>query len=415
MRRLSALVVAAALVGCASLPAAPEPVVLRVLLADDWASAPVVGEVADEFERQHGHVRVQIQPSPFSQIPEVVASGIELEQPHDVAHWHAFAAAAAGIAEPLDDLWDEAGLDAADYLPGALEDVSWPEDERYGVPLDVNALVLMANGDHLRQAGLRPEDLGDLDRFSEVAGRLRDRSDAEAALSVSASSWSAYGWIVANDGELVRVDERGEPTFRFEDPRTIEVLELMVDLVQDGHAPSPYTQDVSLDAVASFATGRIALHASGSWDLPTTRRALQADYEIDDILILPLPQATATPPRTVLGGSSLFVPVDSPNRELAFEFMLALTEDDVALRLAREEGRLPARQRVLEHELFSSSPDLAAFVDQLEHAEVMPLIAYPEVATYFRDSLEDILTQRRSPEEAMRRVQAFADDWLTDR
>lgn len=154
---------------------------------------------------------------------------------------------------------------------------------------------------------------------------------------------------------------------------------------------------------------------SGSWDLPITRRALQAEYEVEDVAVLPVPQADADAPRTVLGGSSLFVPRGAEHRELAFELMLALTEDEVALRLAEEEGRLPARSRVLEHELFSSTPDLTAFVQQLEHAEVMPLIAFPEVAGAFRDSLEDMLTLRTTPEEAMAQVQAFAEDWLADR
>jgi ABC-type glycerol-3-phosphate transport system substrate-binding protein len=407
-------VAVAGLVGCASAPPASEPLVLRVLLADDWASAPAVGEVVDEFERANPGVRVQIQGSPFSQIPEVVASAIDLGQPHDVAHWHAFAAASAGIAEPLDDLWEEAGLDPDAYLPGALEDVSWPSEERYGVPLDTNALVLMANEQHLRQAGVAPEALATLGAFPASTAELMAGRDAEHAISISSSSWAAYGWIVASGGSLVEIDEMGEPTFTFEDPGTLRALELMVGLVRDGRSPSPFAQDLSLDAVAAFATGDVALHASGSWDLPITRRALQSEYQVEEIAVLPLPQVSTTP-RTVLGGSSLFVPTGAPERELAFELMLALTEDDVALRLAQEEGRLPAKTRVLEHELFASTPDLAAFVEQLEYAEVMPLIAYPEVAGAFRDSLEDVLRQRVTPEEAMREVQAFADDWLVDR
>jgi multiple sugar transport system substrate-binding protein len=167
--------------------------------------------------------------------------------------------------------------------------------------------------------------------------------------------------------------------------------------------------------VASFATGAVSLHTSGSWDLPITRRALSTTNEIDDLEVLPLPQVDPDNPRTVLGGSSLFVPVGAPNRELAFDLMLALTEDAVAVRLAAEEGRLPARTRVFGDELFASTPDLQAFVEQLDSAIVMPLIAYPEVAAAFRDALEDILAQRSTPEEAMDRVQRHAERWLEGR
>ncbi|MEX0834841.1 MAG: extracellular solute-binding protein, partial [Nitriliruptor sp.] len=138
----------ALLTGCASgTAAAPRPA-LSVVLADDWETAPTVRQVVRDFERDH-EVRVQVQAAPFSQIPDLVRNASDLGDPFDLAHWHAFAAAADGLAEPLDERWRVAGLRAADYLPGAVDDVTW-EGVRYGVPLDVNALVLLASADALR-------------------------------------------------------------------------------------------------------------------------------------------------------------------------------------------------------------------------------------------------------------------------
>lgn len=416
MRTLTAVLALVALaVACSAPEGGGEPTVLRVVLADDWASAPVVGEVVDAFERDNPRVRVRLQGSPFSQIPEEVGAGVELGQPHDVAHWHAFAAAADGLAMPLDEAWQEAGIRAEDYLPGAVEDVTW-DDTRYGLPLDVNALVLMANEALLDEAGIDAEDLLTPTSFRAAASSLRSDTSADRAIAVTASSWAAYGWITANGGQLIdEVRDDGTPVFTFDDPATIEALSLLVDLVATGDAPPPLAPDLSLDAIASFTVGQTAMHVSGSWDLPTTRRAAQADTAVEDVAILPLPQQDPTSPRTVLGGSSLFVPVDAEHPDLAFELMLALTADDVALRLAAEEGRLPARARVYDDPLFTSSPDLAAFVAQLPSAEVMPLIAYPEVAAAFRDGLESALAQRRSPAEAMAEVQAFAERWAAQR
>jgi multiple sugar transport system substrate-binding protein len=411
------LLVLAAILGlaaaCAAAPASPEPVVLRVVIADDWAGAPVVSDVIEAFEEEHDGVRIQLQDSPFSQIPDVVRSAIELEQPHDVAHWHAFAAAAADLAEPLDDLWEEYGLTAGEYLPGALQGVEWLGD-RYGVPLDTNALVLMANADRLEEAGIDPAQLATIDGFRAASREVVDDSASDYAVSVSASSWAAYGWIVAHGGSLVNVDATGEPRFSFEDPATVAALELLVELVDDGMAPPPFAPDLALEAVESFSDGTTAMHTSGSWDLPITRRAVGAELAVDDLLVLPLPQADPAAPRTVLGGSSLFVPKDAPHRELAFEFMLALTEDEVALRLAAEEGRLPARARVLDAPLFDVSEDLAAFKEQLDTAEVMPLIAYPEVSSAFREALEDSLSGRDTVAAALARTQRFADAWVAE-
>lgn len=410
-----ALAVLGLVAGCAAAPAPVDPILLRVVMADDWASAPVVGQVIDGFERDNPGVRVQVQPSPFSQIPDLVNAANDLGQPYALAHWHAFAAAAAGTAQPLDDLWDDEGLRVDDYLPGAIDDVTW-EGGIYGVPLDVNALVLMANADHLRDAGIDHDDLLTPEGFRASAATLRSETDADHAIAVTASSWAAYGWMTAAGGQLIDgLDARGTPRFTFEDPNNIEALALLVDLVATGDAPPPFAPDLTLDAIASFSTGETSLHASGSWDLPITRLALEVETEVDDIVILPLPQRDPADPQTVLGGSSLFVPERAEHRELAFALMLALTTDEVALELAAQEGRLPARASVYDDPLFASSPDLAAFVDQLPDANVMPLIAYPEVAAAFRDGLERALAQQRTPEQAMAEVQAFADGWTVER
>jgi hypothetical protein len=44
----------------------------------------------------------------------------------------------------------------------------------------------------------------------------------------------------------------------------------------------------------------------------------------------------------------------------------------------------------------------------------MPLIAYPEVADVFREALEDTVTRRLPPSEAMERVQSYSTRWLAE-
>ncbi len=421
MRRLLVGLLAVLVTGCTLTSSAMEPVTLRVIMADDWASAPLVGEVIADFEEEHPEVRVQVQGSPFSQIPELVDTARDLGQPYDLAHWHAFAAAAAGLAEPVDDLWEEGGLTAEDYLPGAVLDVTW-DGSRYGVPLDVNALVLMANRNLLEAAGVAEDDLARVEGFDDHAATLAALESTDHALAVTASSWAAYGWIVAGGGQLLEttdegtavLDDHGLPTFTFDHPRTVAVIATLASLVDSGVAPPPLAPDLALDASASFADGRAALHASGSWDLPIARRAVETEVSGRDIVVLPLPQFDPAAPRTVLGGSSFFLPEGAPERELAFALALSFTELEVGVALAEQEGRLPARTAAYDAPLFGSSPDLAAFVDQLEHAQVMPLIAYPELAVAFRDGLDAALSGRVGAAEAMDGVQEAAERWLAE-
>ncbi len=406
-RPLVLLLVVLAAGACTPASSDEEPVVLRVVMADDWASAPAVTDVVAGFEDDHPHARVEIQDSPFSQIPDLVRSGLELDHSYDLAHWHAFAAAGAGLAQPVDDLWERHGLSPDEYLDGAVQSVTW-RGRRYGVPLDTNALVMMVRPEVLAEAGVSAADLDDVERMPELARHLVDEGAAAHALLVGASSWAAYGWIRAFGGELVEVDEEtGEPTFTFDDERTIAALELRAMLVEEGLAPSPFAPDLASEGVQLFAQGELALHSGGSWDLPTMARA---DVDPDEIEVLPLPRGQGDT-GTVLGGSSLFVPASSEHRELAFELALRLTEDEVALRLVEEEGRLPARAHLLDHAIFQDSPDLSAFVAELAEADVMPLIAYPDVAEAFREGIENTLAGRQEVREAMEDLQEFAEDW----
>lgn len=406
MRRVVAAAVAGALLaGCTAAQATSRPVTLDVVMADDWETAPAVREIIREFERERD-VRVQVQAAPFSQIPDLVRNAIDLGEPFDLAHWHAFAAGADGIAEPVDDLWAEAGLTADDFLPGAVEDVTWG-DTRYGLPLDVNALVLLVNGQVLRSAGLSAEDLRDAGDFLEVARTIADETGVDHAITLTASSWSAYGWIRAFGGDLLSVAEDGEVTFTFDDPRTIEAIDTLGELAAQGIGTPPFAPDLALDAVTALTEGTVAMHASGSWDLPVMRRGSQ---EVRDAVeVLPLPRGTDDS-GTVLGGSSLFIPRGAEQRELAFAFALALTEAEPGLRLVEEEGRLPARVALYDDPWFKQAPDMAAFVEELPSARVMPLVAFPELAAAFSAAYERVLKGQEDAATAMHGLQDLAEE-----
>jgi multiple sugar transport system substrate-binding protein len=407
VRRLVAAVAAGALLaGCSAAQATSRPVTLDVVMADDWETAPAVREVIREFERERG-VRVQVQAAPFSQIPDLVRNAIDLGEPFDLAHWHAFAAGANGFAEPLDGLWADAGLTVDAFLPGAVDDVTW-QGVRYGVPLDVNALVLLANGRALRAAGITAGDLADVDDFLEVARTIRDEESVDYAITLSSSSWAAYGWIRAFGGDLLRTDGDGEVTFTFDDPRTVEALHTLGELAMDELGTPPFAPDLALDSIQALTDGSVAMHASGSWDLPVTRRARGSEVG-DDVVVLPMPRGDDDA-GTVLGGSSLFVPLGAEQRELAFAFALALIEREPGLRLAEEEGRLPARVDLYDDPMFASSPDLADFVEQLPEASVMPLIAFPELATSFGAALERIMKGQETAADAMSELQDLAEE-----
>jgi len=408
------LCLAAATVACGSSGPEQPTTLLRVLMTDDWVTVPFVDAVRS-FEREHPTVRVVIEKGPISLLTDAVRAGIGSGAPPDVVQGHAFSAAGQGLAQPLDDLW-AAHLDDAEFFPGAVEDVTWG-GHRYGVPLDTNALVLLYNADLLRAAGVaEPRADMTFPEFEAMTKALTSADGQRRGFVVPTSTWWTYGWIRANGGETVQFTADGTAQFSLDAPAVVQTMSFLSGLIDKGYAFPPRAADShSGDAVALFASGAVAIHASGSWDLVTLRHVVPGTHW----RVALMPKGTSAAPGgpgvaqgggagSALGGSSMWVPQKSEHRELAFEFMTHLINDDNALRLAREEGRLPVRPRVFEDPFFDD-PDLQIFLAQLRNAHPPKLGAFEQPSQQFSSAIEDVLRPGGAdPQVAMHDAQVGA-------
>lgn len=370
---------------CGSGSAQPDTL-LRVLMTDDWVTPPFTDAVRG-FERAHPNVRVVIEKGPISLITDAVRAGISSGAPPDVVQGHAFSAAGQGLAQPLDDLW-ATRLNAEEFFPGAIEDVTWA-GRRYGVPLDTNALVLMYNVDRLRQAGLpEPGPSMTFGEFEALAGALTTADGQRRGFVVPNSTWWTYGWIRANGGEMVEVSDDGRARLSLDAPPVVQTLSFLSGLIQKGYAFPPRAADShTTDAVALFASGAAAMYASGSWDLTALRKAVP-DVQFRAAV---MPRGTdGTTTGSAMGGSSMWVPQRAQHRELAFDFMTRLISDASALRLAKEEGRLPVRTRVFDDPYFADRDQLV-FKEQLSTAHPPRLGAFDGPSKEFTAAIEDVL------------------------
>lgn len=380
---------------------------LRVLMTDDWGSRPAFLAAVRDFEATHDGVRVDIQKLPIRNMAEAVRGQVEAQDPVDLVQWHAYAAGAQGLAEPVEDLWESAGMKADDFFPGAVADVEWG-GHLYGVPLDINALVLFYRPESFAAAGLAPPGegytFGDLERYGDA---LAAAEGSPRVIALANSYWAAYGWVKANGGELVTVVD-GKPRFTLDSPEVVDTLAFLSRMVRDGKAFPPVGANSSADSLALFRSGRAALHASGSWDLAKLdKETLGTDYRA---ALMPR-GTTGRTEGTVTGGSSLFVPKGAQNRELAFELARTITSDKHALRLAKEERRLPVRPRVYEDRFFDD-PVLDVVLKQLETAHPLLIEAFPEAAGAWDVAITEVLRNRADPAAALRTAQEKAESSL---
>ncbi len=382
----------------------PPPVRLRVLMTDDWGDRPAFLAAVKAFEEQHDDVRVEVDKLPIRNMAEAVRGQIKAADPADVVQWHAYAAGAQGLAEPVDDLWKKAGIKSAEFFPGAVADVEW-NGRLYGLPLDINALVLFYRPESFAAANLDPPaettTFADLERYGRV---LTSPDGSRRVMALANSYWAAYGWIRANGGELVTL-EGGKPRFTLDSAKNVEALTFLSRMVKQGHAFAPAGATSSADALALFRSGSAAIHASGSWDLAKLdKQTLGTTYEA---ALMPR-GTTGQTEGTVTGGSSLFVPKGSQNRELAFELMRTIISDNHALQLAKQEARLPVRPRVYSDPFFED-PTLKVVRKQLESAHPLLIEAFPEAARAWDTAFTEVMRDGTDPAAALKAAQVKAE------
>lgn len=384
------------------------PTVLRVVMTDDWARTRPFLDAVKDFERARPRVRVSVEAMSIRNVADTVRAGISARTPPDVAQYHGFAAAAQGLAAPLDDVW-RTRLHASEFLPGAVEDVTWA-GRRYGVPLDTNALVLVYNSGHFADKGLAPPN--EWRTFADMKAGARSLTEAaqgRRALALPVTTWQVYGWIRANGGEILHVDAQGKVSMTLDSPAVVEALGFLADLVRSGDAFVAGSPSSSDDIGALFLTGRASILPTGSWTLASASRNAPGTT----VRTAPLPHGTSgRSVGTVMGGSSLFVPVGARHPKLARAFMLHLISDRYALALAKQEGRLPVRTRVYDDAYFQD-PALRPFLDQLPAARPYLLQAFPELQRFFSQAiartLDDGLDAGLALGQAQQEAQAALD------
>ncbi|HWI03021.1 MAG TPA: extracellular solute-binding protein, partial [Acidimicrobiales bacterium] len=112
-------------------------------------------------------------------------------------------------------------------------------------------------------------------------------------------------------GETVDIAADGRPSLRLDSPQVVQAVSFLSGLIQKGYAFPPRAADSHTgDAVALFASGAAAIHASGSWDLVTLRQVLpDADFRV-----ALMPRGPGGVAGSAMGGSSMWVPEGARRR-----------------------------------------------------------------------------------------------------
>lgn len=225
----------------------------------------------------------------------------------------------------------------ADYYPFALAEASYAppgsgeKPKLFGIPTALDIRILVANSDHLRQAGLvdaggnprPPQTWEELQKAAKTLSRY-DSKNNMTRLGFAPSygnSWlylyafQAGGNFLSPDGSRAQLDS----------PEVRRALRFMTDVYDDlGGAKQVMGFQASFQAGTQdpFLQGLVSMKIDGDWNL-----TIIADWKRDmDFTVAPAPMpadrvTAGVPPVTWAGGYSVIIPSTSQQKDGAFKLI----------------------------------------------------------------------------------------------
>jgi sn-glycerol 3-phosphate transport system substrate-binding protein len=273
--------------------------------------------------------------------------------------WFHFAL--SGVIAPLDDLFAQVGLDAADYVDTLLADYEFG-GRHYALPYARSTPLFYYNKEVWERAALPDRGPNSWQEFDEWGPQLQ---------RVVGAGRSAHGWANA---ESISWTFQGPNwafggaysdrwTLKFTDPATIAAGNFLRDSVhRKGYAA------IANDIANEFATGILASTIASTGALVGITNAARFDFGV-----APLPTGRDGAPGCPTGGAGLAIPAKlSEERKLnALKFIAFVTSPASTAYFSQRTGYLAVRKSVLrdpsQQKYLADNPRARVAMDQLPH------------------------------------------------
>ena len=277
---------------------------------------------------------------------------------------------------PLGDLFAEAGVDTADFVPTALENAS-ADGEVYALPFDVHALLFHVNMGLMEQAGLVNEDgsprlpsspeefIAMGKQFEEATGKNYIASESQAAEGMMVRLFQSLMWqqgvdVLSQDGQSVAMNG----------PEAVAAASFIKSIYDEGLA------DPGLDysgAEQAFLNGEAGIILNGTWVVDSySTQAESGAVALTDYRVADVPALFGTP--AVWADSHMWViptdPSRTPEEEAAAVAFLKFLNDN-SYQWSRT-GHLSVRQSVIDSPEFQALPHRAEYAETAQIARAVP-------------------------------------------
>jgi raffinose/stachyose/melibiose transport system substrate-binding protein len=287
-------------------------------------------QVLADFEAMHPGLTIEVNDLPFPQYLPTLEAMIAGDELPDVFYGHVKTAelGRAGLVIDYRDYFDEEWL--ARFYPGPLRQTTFDE-AIYGVPQNAQLFELYVNPAIMEELGLEPPETWD--ELIEMAPAINEAGYIPLAWGNSAGNVCPDFFlplIAQYGGDAFALDDLADPDISWDSEPVINALRLLERLAQ-AQVFMPGINGISEDQARQvWNQGRAAMMYGGSW-VPSII-ASEAPVElVESYYIVKNPALTADDVHWTGDGSgeSWLIAANTPNTDLAVEFVTYLLSDEV--------------------------------------------------------------------------------------
>jgi multiple sugar transport system substrate-binding protein len=207
-------------------------------------------------------------------------------------------------------------------------------------------------------------------------------------------AFAAGGKVLSEDGKTAEINS----------PENLEALKFMVDGIKNGAAPKAVTTYMEEPARRAFEAGRVTFLRNWPYVYATANRAKATKGNFD---VAPFPEWEGGGKAGILGGFNLVISTYSKNPGAALKFIDYMTHDQrQAEDIVKYSDASPLKAVYDDPEVQKAQPfsdELKAAVDQSKARPISPV--YPQISQAIYTNVNEALSGKTSPEDALKQAQ----------
>lgn len=411
----------------------------------DTQQLPAYQECADLFEKENPQYKVNITQTGWDDYWQRLTAGFLADTGPDVFVNHVSRYpqyADLEVLMPLDEQEATAGQEESEYAEGLMDIWTGADGHQYGSPKDWDTIALFYNDTELKEAGVTPDELGNLKWNPQDGGSFEDMvahltvdengvrgdepgfdKDNVAVYGLGLSDpgggnsgqgqWGPFangaGWE-ATDQPLWGTE------YNYDDPALHETLDWYFGLSDKGYMPKygQFNQDDG--TLSQLMSGSVAMVADGSWMVPA-----YAGSEEFDIGTARMPEGPNGTAPTVINGLADSISSDADDPEAAAEWVAFLGSKKCQSVVAEAGVVFPARNDSVARteEIWTEQGfDTSAFTDPVDEGETfyLPITSHgADVTALTTPAFQEIWSDRPPSGEVLDPINGAINDlFLTE-